>query len=98
MSRQKHILVKVRQAGLLHDQLAVHHQLAPCEFVTTAAPDEEQSRDLDLLLAVGQLFVIAAPRADGCRCLLNSSAEAPGRGPGRRHAQGDKSSARSRVA
>jgi alkylation response protein AidB-like acyl-CoA dehydrogenase len=29
---------------------------ALCEFVATAAPDEEQSRDLDLLLAVGQLF------------------------------------------
>ncbi|MFJ2770945.1 acyl-CoA dehydrogenase family protein [Streptomyces sp. NPDC087300] len=29
-----------------------------CEFVTTAAPDEEQSRDLDLLLAVGQLFAL----------------------------------------
>ncbi|MER6241997.1 acyl-CoA dehydrogenase family protein [Streptomyces griseorubiginosus] len=31
---------------------------ALCEFVTTAAPDEEQSRDLDLLLAVGQLFAL----------------------------------------
>ncbi|MYY87557.1 MULTISPECIES: acyl-CoA dehydrogenase family protein [unclassified Streptomyces] len=29
-----------------------------CEFVTTAAPDEKQSRDLDLLLAVGQLFAL----------------------------------------
>lgn len=28
------------------------------EFVRTAAPDEEQSRDLDLLLAVGQLFAL----------------------------------------
>ncbi|MFD7560742.1 acyl-CoA dehydrogenase family protein [Streptomyces sp. NPDC059835] len=31
---------------------------ALCEFVLTAAPDEEQSRDLDLLLAVGQLFAL----------------------------------------
>ncbi|MEU8839175.1 acyl-CoA dehydrogenase family protein [Streptomyces roseus] len=31
---------------------------ALCEFVTTAAPDEQQSRDLDLLLAVGQLFAL----------------------------------------
>ncbi|PWI42940.1 acyl-CoA dehydrogenase family protein [Streptomyces sp. ICBB 8177] len=31
---------------------------ALCEFVTTAAPDEEQSKDLDLLLAVGQLFAL----------------------------------------
>ncbi|MGG2463887.1 acyl-CoA dehydrogenase family protein [Streptomyces sp. RGM 3693] len=31
---------------------------ALCEFITTAAPDEEQSRDLDLLLAVGQLFAL----------------------------------------
>ncbi|WP_328743214.1 acyl-CoA/acyl-ACP dehydrogenase [Streptomyces caniferus] len=31
---------------------------ALCEFVTTAAPDEAQSRDLDLLLAVGQLFAL----------------------------------------
>lgn len=31
---------------------------ALCEFVATAAPDEEQSRDLDLLLAVGQLFAL----------------------------------------
>ncbi|MEU2561963.1 acyl-CoA dehydrogenase family protein [Streptomyces longispororuber] len=31
---------------------------ALCAFVTTAAPDEEQSRDLDLLLAVGQLFAL----------------------------------------
>ncbi|KRD20172.1 MULTISPECIES: acyl-CoA dehydrogenase family protein [unclassified Streptomyces] len=31
---------------------------ALCEFVRTAAPDEEQSRDLDLLLAVGQLFAL----------------------------------------
>ncbi|MCK1798008.1 acyl-CoA/acyl-ACP dehydrogenase [Streptomyces sp. XM4193] len=31
---------------------------ALCEFVTTAAPDKEQSRDLDLLLAVGQLFAL----------------------------------------
>lgn len=31
---------------------------ALCEFVATAAPDEAQSRDLDLLLAVGQLFAL----------------------------------------
>ncbi|PKW06114.1 Acyl-CoA dehydrogenase [Streptomyces sp. 1222.5] len=31
---------------------------ALCEFTTTAAPDAEQSRDLDLLLAVGQLFAL----------------------------------------
>ena len=31
---------------------------ALCEFVATAAPDREQSRDLDLLLAVGQLFAL----------------------------------------
>ncbi|MGW8375962.1 acyl-CoA dehydrogenase family protein [Streptomyces sp. ODS28] len=31
---------------------------ALCDFVTTAAPDQEQSRDLDLLLAVGQLFAL----------------------------------------
>lgn len=31
---------------------------ALCEFVTTAAPDEKQSRDLDLLLAIGQLFAL----------------------------------------
>ncbi|MEV6943873.1 acyl-CoA dehydrogenase family protein [Streptomyces sp. NPDC051172] len=31
---------------------------ALCEFVATAAPDAEQSRDLDLLLAVGQLFAL----------------------------------------
>lgn len=31
---------------------------ALCEFVTTAAPDEEQSRDLDLVLSVGQLFAL----------------------------------------
>ncbi|MDB1090007.1 acyl-CoA/acyl-ACP dehydrogenase [Streptomyces sp. ACA25] len=31
---------------------------ALCAFVSTAAPDEEQSRDLDLLLAVGQLFAL----------------------------------------
>ncbi|MFE9255275.1 acyl-CoA dehydrogenase family protein [Streptomyces sp. NPDC006879] len=31
---------------------------ALCEFVATSAPDEEQSRDLDLLLAVGQLFAL----------------------------------------
>ncbi|MFH8689633.1 acyl-CoA dehydrogenase family protein [Streptomyces anulatus] len=31
---------------------------ALCAFVETAAPDEEQSRDLDLLLAVGQLFAL----------------------------------------
>ncbi|KAB7833798.1 acyl-CoA dehydrogenase family protein [Streptomyces mobaraensis] len=31
---------------------------ALCAFVTTAAPDEEQSRDLDLLLSVGQLFAL----------------------------------------
>lgn len=33
---------------------------ALCEFVRTAAPGEEQSRDLDLLLAVGQLFALVA--------------------------------------
>lgn len=31
---------------------------ALCVFVETAAPDERQSRDLDLLLAVGQLFAL----------------------------------------
>ncbi|MFD6891665.1 acyl-CoA dehydrogenase family protein [Streptomyces sp. NPDC059957] len=31
---------------------------ALCAFVETAAPDERQSRDLDLLLAVGQLFAL----------------------------------------
>ncbi|MET9678568.1 acyl-CoA dehydrogenase family protein [Streptomyces sp. NPDC006482] len=31
---------------------------ALCEFVLKAAPDERQSRDLDLLLAVGQLFAL----------------------------------------
>ncbi|MFF4174103.1 acyl-CoA dehydrogenase family protein [Streptomyces sp. NPDC001744] len=31
---------------------------ALCAFVLEAAPDEEQSRDLDLLLAVGQLFAL----------------------------------------
>ncbi|MFD9462014.1 acyl-CoA dehydrogenase, partial [Streptomyces sp. NPDC060027] len=31
---------------------------ALCEFVTTVAPDEEQSRDLDFLLSVGQLFAL----------------------------------------
>ncbi|GAA3050416.1 acyl-CoA dehydrogenase [Streptomyces roseofulvus] len=31
---------------------------ALCDFVRTAAPDEAQSRDLDLLLAVGQLFAL----------------------------------------
>ncbi|MGW5861409.1 acyl-CoA dehydrogenase family protein [Streptomyces sp. NPDC055239] len=31
---------------------------ALCEFVKTAAPGEEQSRDLDLLLSVGQLFAL----------------------------------------
>ncbi|WP_432056584.1 acyl-CoA dehydrogenase family protein [Streptomyces sp. bgisy022] len=31
---------------------------ALCAFVRTAAPDEEQSRDLDLLLAVGRLFAL----------------------------------------
>ncbi|MFE7049695.1 acyl-CoA dehydrogenase family protein [Streptomyces californicus] len=31
---------------------------ALCAFVETSAPDEEQSRDLDLLLAVGQLFAL----------------------------------------
>ncbi|WP_409236314.1 acyl-CoA dehydrogenase family protein [Streptomyces sp. PA5.6] len=31
---------------------------ALCTFVTTAAPDGRQSRDLDLLLAVGQLFAL----------------------------------------
>ncbi|MEU6173136.1 acyl-CoA dehydrogenase family protein [Streptantibioticus parmotrematis] len=40
--------------------VAVFRQQADalCEFVTTAAPDEEQSKDLDLLLAVGQLFAL----------------------------------------
>ncbi|MFI8199041.1 acyl-CoA dehydrogenase family protein [Streptomyces sp. NPDC085942] len=33
---------------------------ALCAFVETAAPGEEQSRDLDLLLAVGQLFALVA--------------------------------------
>ncbi|MGK5627201.1 acyl-CoA dehydrogenase family protein [Streptomyces sp. URMC 123] len=31
---------------------------ALCAFVTTAAPDEAQSKDLDLLLSVGQLFAL----------------------------------------
>ncbi|MFD8211791.1 acyl-CoA dehydrogenase family protein [Streptomyces sp. NPDC059695] len=31
---------------------------ALCAFVLEAAPDEQQSRDLDLLLAVGQLFAL----------------------------------------
>ncbi|MEU2061287.1 acyl-CoA dehydrogenase family protein [Streptomyces sp. NPDC013455] len=31
---------------------------ALCAFVATAAPDAEQSRDLDLVLAVGQLFAL----------------------------------------
>lgn len=31
---------------------------ALCEFVATVAPDAEQSRDLDLVLAVGQLFAL----------------------------------------
>ncbi|MEU2392298.1 acyl-CoA dehydrogenase family protein [Streptomyces sp. NPDC007369] len=31
---------------------------ALCEFVATMAPDEEQSRDLDFLLSVGQLFAL----------------------------------------
>ncbi len=31
---------------------------ALCDFVTTAAPGEEQSRDLDLVLSVGQLFAL----------------------------------------
>ncbi|MBV7673353.1 acyl-CoA dehydrogenase [Streptomyces halstedii] len=31
---------------------------ALCDLVRTAAPDEEQSRDLDLLLSVGQLFAL----------------------------------------
>ncbi|MFB7244196.1 acyl-CoA dehydrogenase [Streptomyces populi] len=31
---------------------------ALCEFVTTMAPDETQSRDLDFLLSVGQLFAL----------------------------------------
>jgi acyl-CoA dehydrogenase len=31
---------------------------ALCEFTTTAAPDEAQRKDLDLLLAVGQLFAL----------------------------------------
>ncbi|MGI5396895.1 acyl-CoA dehydrogenase family protein [Streptomyces sp. CA-251251] len=31
---------------------------ALCAFVATAAPDEQQSRDLDLLLSVGQLFAL----------------------------------------
>ncbi|MFD5745662.1 acyl-CoA dehydrogenase family protein [Streptomyces massasporeus] len=29
-----------------------------CEFVATAAPDAEQSRDLDLVLSIGQLFAL----------------------------------------
>ncbi|MFD7630271.1 acyl-CoA dehydrogenase family protein [Streptomyces sp. NPDC059851] len=31
---------------------------ALCEFVATTAPDEQQSRDLDFLLSVGQLFAL----------------------------------------
>ncbi|NEA99613.1 acyl-CoA dehydrogenase family protein [Streptomyces sp. SID13726] len=31
---------------------------ALCEFVTTSAPDAEQSRDLDLVLSIGQLFAL----------------------------------------
>jgi hypothetical protein len=31
---------------------------ALCEFVSMAAPDAEQSRDLDLVLSVGQLFAL----------------------------------------
>lgn len=31
---------------------------ALCEFVATAGPDAEQSRDLDLVLSVGQLFAL----------------------------------------
>ncbi|MFD8227209.1 acyl-CoA dehydrogenase family protein [Streptomyces massasporeus] len=31
---------------------------ALCEFVATAAPDAEQSRDLDLVLSIGQLFAL----------------------------------------
>ncbi|OIJ64012.1 acyl-CoA dehydrogenase family protein [Streptomyces mangrovisoli] len=31
---------------------------ALCEFVASVAPDEEQSRDLDFLLSVGQLFAL----------------------------------------
>lgn len=31
---------------------------ALCTFVATVAPDEEQSRDLDFLLSVGQLFAL----------------------------------------
>ncbi|MFD0265012.1 acyl-CoA dehydrogenase family protein [Streptomyces sp. NPDC127106] len=31
---------------------------ALCEFVATTAPDEDQSRDLDFLLSVGQLFAL----------------------------------------
>ncbi|GAA1933774.1 acyl-CoA dehydrogenase [Streptomyces sodiiphilus] len=31
---------------------------ALCDFVATAAPDKEQSEDLDLLLAVGRLFAL----------------------------------------
>ncbi|MEV4788658.1 acyl-CoA dehydrogenase family protein [Streptomyces tuirus] len=31
---------------------------ALCEFVATAAPDTEQSRDLDLVLSIGQLFAL----------------------------------------
>ncbi len=33
-------------------------QDALCEFVATVAPDEQQSRDLDFLLSVGQLFAL----------------------------------------
>lgn len=31
---------------------------ALCDFVSRAAPDEQQSRDLDFLLSVGQLFAL----------------------------------------
>jgi hypothetical protein len=31
---------------------------ALCEFVATAGPDAEQSRDLDLVLSIGQLFAL----------------------------------------
>ncbi|MFF8870595.1 acyl-CoA dehydrogenase family protein [Streptomyces massasporeus] len=31
---------------------------ALCEFVATAAPDADQSRDLDLVLSIGQLFAL----------------------------------------
>uniref|UniRef100_A0AAU2UW64 Acyl-CoA/acyl-ACP dehydrogenase n=1 Tax=Streptomyces sp. NBC_00003 TaxID=2903608 RepID=A0AAU2UW64_9ACTN len=47
------VYAKVANVGRFREQAD-----ALCEFVTTAAPDEEQSRDLDLLLAVGQLFAL----------------------------------------